>query len=193
MNLFRVCSRVNSMRITLLAILLITFLSACTKDGSSSDEKPVTPKNEAPTAKTVSEAISKLQELGHLPKLDRSTTLGGIDDDENGIRDDIDKYIFSLKLSPTQSKAMKVAATTLQSIQLMDLDDSNLLKTINKEIEQSAVCISIAFDNPLDSYKYLKTLEGYTANTPKRAQKYIKYNIGEDGTVTRLPSDEGCK
>ncbi len=181
------------MKIIALAILFTVFLSACAKDSSSSDEKPTTPQNEAPAAKTISEAITKLQELGHLPKLDRSTTLGGIDADENGIRDDIDNYIASLDLSPKQSRAMRDFASNLQSIQLMDLDDSNLLKVVNKERTQNVVCLSKAFNNRKISHKYLKTLEGYTANTQKRAQKYIKYNIGGDGSVTRLPSASNCK
>ncbi len=181
------------MKIIALAILFTVFLSACAKDSSSSDEKPATPQNETPAAKTISEAITKLQELGHLPKLDRSTTLGGIDADENGIRDDIDNYIASLDLSPKQEKAIRDGAGNLQSIQLMNLNDNDAIKKVSKKIIQSAVCVAISFDNPADAHKYIKTLEGYTANTPKRAKQYIKYNRMRDGTVSRLPSDSGCK
>lgn len=53
---------------------------------------------------------------GEYPILDRTETLGGIDADKNGIRDDIDRIIASKPYTERQQKAVEQSARLLANI-----------------------------------------------------------------------------
>ena len=45
------------------------------------------------SALTPTQKITKMEDSGELPKLERTNTVEGFDADKNGIRDDVDTYI----------------------------------------------------------------------------------------------------
>lgn len=176
----------------ILSIIFLAYtLSACGGGGNSSGGN--TESTDLQPIESASEVISALQSTGELPQLDRGGTLQGTDSDGNGVRDDIDIYISSLPATSNEKIAAESIAESLQAIQLLDLSSPDALQTASNNLTQSVICLSAAFENPADAHKYLKTLEGYTANTPERAQKYIDFNSARDGSVTRLPSSSNCQ
>lgn len=178
-------------------IFLVCAISACGDSGGESSQpggnRNNDPVNDLQPVESASEAISRLESTGELPRLDRGESLTGTDADDNGIRDDIDTYLSSLPVSDSEKSAIESTAGALQAIQLVDISSPATLQVSSDNLAQSVVCLSAAFDNPADAHKYLKTLEGYTANTPERAQKYIDFNTARDGSVTRLPSSSNCQ
>lgn len=179
------------MKNTLSIIFLACTISACGGSGGSSGDD--TESTGLQPIESASEAISALQSLGELPKLDRGASLSGTDNDSNGVRDDIDVYISSLSVTSNKKIAIERTAGALQSVQLLDLSAPDALQIVSENLIQSVICISAAFENPADAHKYLKTLEGYTANTQVRTQKYIDFNAARDGSVSRLPSSSNCQ
>lgn len=130
---------------------------------------------------------------GHSPELDRSPSLMGVDRDKNGIRDDIDEYVSTLAVTNRQKLAIQRAASSLQAIQGIDLNNALSVQESANNLAQSVVCLSASFDSLADANMHLKTLENYTANTKNRAEQYNNFNAERDGSVTRLPNVAGCQ
>jgi hypothetical protein len=167
-------------------------LTVTDNDGASgSDDVEVT--IDKLVIETIEQALDKLESTGGLPILDVNTSLSGNDDDNNGIRDDIDNYIANEAIESTKKDSLKEVAKSLQTIISSDLSNTENLEQTNSELTLSIVCLSSQFSNPADAHRYLKKIEAYTANTRDRAEKYNSYNSKLDGTVTRLPDSADCQ
>ncbi len=76
----------------LLPVVLATLISAC--GGGAASNESGTSANVGTSA--LAEQIKALEASGQLPKLDRSSDIRGPDNDNNGIRDDIDARVRRL-------------------------------------------------------------------------------------------------
>ena len=70
---------------------------------------------EPPLALSLKEQIAKLEKSGQVPTLDRTSSLLGIDANNNGVRDDIEAYINSLGFTPAQGGRDAVEGEVLQA------------------------------------------------------------------------------
>jgi len=160
---------------------LLVLLMGCNSGGG--DGEPATP-----SIQSASEAVEALETSGEIPDLDFSEELSGTDSDENGIRDDIDLYIDDENITESQKDNIRDLAKGLQSVMTSDLTDETAIDELQEKIGVTVRCLARVFSNPATGYTYLKKMEGYTANTQDRAEKYDEYNALLDGSVSRLSS-----
>lgn len=141
---------------------------------------------------TVAEAISNMERTGALPALDTTPTLQGIDDDDDGIRDDISLYIDTLQVNKEQKIALKDMAKGLQSKLLVDLSNEQAVNAVAEQSSLDAVCLVLQFDSGIELKRHVSKLESFTANTEERQKQYEKYNAARHGSVKRLPDFSAC-
>ena len=165
--------------------LSLLFLSGC-GSGSSSSAAQSTNQN------TPIEQLVELEDSGEIPVLDRSASIEGVDDNMNGIREDIEKYIESMPISEVQKKAVQQLAKSLQGALLVDIDDSVALRASSKNISESVQCLSIKFPDVRERMEAINSIESKTANTRERTEKYIQFNNALSGSVSKLLSGDTC-
>lgn len=128
------------------------------------------------------------------PSLDRTDTIGGVDADKNGIRDDIDTYIKKTYPNYEQKKAVTQYARSLQASLLIDKDDKIAVKTASNTQARAISCIfeKIPSEQTRINGSIVEEIVGATTNTKQRLLNYIALNKALDGTVTSVPSGEVC-
>jgi hypothetical protein len=167
-------------------------LAAC---GGSKSASPVLPGSAPATTTTVAtvslkEQITKLEDSGALPKLDRSTSIVGPDVNNNGVRDDIEAYIAALQLIDVQKKALMQDAKAMQMTLTVDLTDKVALQKVGDALSASINCLS---DNIPNFGEYSQKIESMTANTKERSKQYLKYNAARSGSSTTSPPNNHCE
>jgi hypothetical protein len=170
-------------------------LAACGGGGKSAPTAALPGSAPATTTTTVAtvslkEQITKLEDSGALPKLDRSTSIAGPDVNNNGVRDDIEAYIAALQLTEVQKKALMQDAKALQMALTVDTTDKVAVQKVGEIMMASSKCIGGRIINFTD---YSLKIESITANTKERAKQYIKFNTASSGSVTSLPSGDTCE
>ena len=105
---------------------------------------------------------------------DQSESLEGTDEDENGVRDDIDAYIESAAPDSERTRAaMRQVAKTLQDLMLAQHDKEAAVEAairMNRGIE----CL-LGLEAKR-GYEMLSELEARSFNTKQRARAYAKAN-----------------
>jgi hypothetical protein len=89
--------------------------------------------------------VTKLENEGKLPKLDRSNTVAGIDADGNGVRDDIDVYIAQRFTEPLERAAVTQYARGYQAFLLTDTDDIDDVLEANRIRRIASACVFYRF------------------------------------------------
>ncbi|SFV56659.1 hypothetical protein MNB_SM-4-74 [hydrothermal vent metagenome] len=130
---------------------------------------------------------------GHkLPPIPNKTlndsTLLGIDLNNNGVRDDVERKIYLTYDKKINQKLMMQAAKTDQAM----LADPDLIKNAydwEEPYRKSAGCENYLFDNNIPFIpESVHFLEDSTYNTKDRIKKYIKYNQALSGGVFWTPA-----
>ncbi|MEO6973158.1 MAG: hypothetical protein ABI135_07055 [Rhodoferax sp.] len=190
---------------TLLAATLVT-LNACSGSESPSlvpSDAPtaagavspatVTPSSAAapPVAVSLKAETEDLEKRGLLPKLDRSASIAGPDENGNGVRDDIEAYILKLPLTPVQQRAALQKAKALQMTLTVELTDRVALQKVGDALMASTKCAAESYP---DSASYFSgKFESMTANTHARARRYMEYNAARGGSSTSWPDGDTCE
>ena len=180
--------------------LCTALLIGCASKGPT-DRPDYSPPDEGPgvtlettTPATPEELIQELEDQGAIPKLDRTNTLGGIDVDNDGIRDDIGDYIDT-HYTPLQKPARQLAAA-LQSSLLVDRADAKALGDVAVQIARAVDCVhasGMKIQNKPDDPDVLDELQALTANTKLRMIAYMLFNQALDGTLSfPLKDEEVC-
>jgi hypothetical protein len=137
---------------------------------------------------SLTEQIKALEANGALPKLDRSTSVKGPDQDLNGVRDDIDAWIATLPITEMQKRAATQKAKSTQNALLVDTKDAAAMDATGDESMAGIVCLNDNFEpNYQEGSKLSAKLEAMTVNTKERTMQYIKYNRAASGSTTKLP------
>ncbi|WP_028601594.1 hypothetical protein [Ottowia thiooxydans] len=136
--------------------------------------------------------IENLENIGQIPRLDRGTSIAGVDVNGNGVRDDIEDVIAAQPFSDVQKKALLQAGRALQLSLITPLNDKVALDRIGALSAASVRCIGRVFDSR-DSDVWLTKIEAMTANTRQRAQRYLDYNKAVSGSFTRMPDGDTCE
>lgn len=177
---------------TFIALLFSSLLfTGCNSDNNKPSQKtPETKELES------SQKISELESSGLIPKLERGPTLAGIDNDKNGIRDDIDEYIDNNYIEQPQRKAVEQSAKALQTLLLVNKDDINLLKKANIKLSEADHCIYLTFDaenGSKEPAQVSQEMESITTNTKQRLLAYIEAANKLAGTAWSLPNGDTCE
>jgi len=142
---------------------------------------------------TLRDQIAALEQSGANPKLDRSADLAGPDANSNGVRDDIEAWIHSLKLSDVQTKALMQDARATQRTLVVSLDDKDALQRAGEGLAASSQCGMLQFPEYSDFSKLAGQIEAMTANTRQRAERYMQYNKARSGSSTTSPNGDTCE
>jgi len=148
----------------------------------------------AGSSRTPQKEIARLEASGELPVLEREPTLGGIDTNANGVRDDIERYIEKKYAEPAQRKAAMQTARALQQMLLVNKEDLVELDRVSANGFRAIVCLDDSFvgpDSP-NSASVLDEVRAVTTNTKDRLKAYLAYNKARSGTVSTMPRGDTC-
>jgi hypothetical protein len=134
---------------------------------------------------------------GQLPQLEWLPLLGGIDGNNDGVRDDIADHIRKTYTDPVQYRAAMQVARALQATLLVDTHDHIALKDVSDAVDRAIACIHrVAFtgeSSRLKGSRLLSEMESMTANTKERLQAYLAYNKAMSGSVSGRPEGNVCE
>ena len=193
----------------LLAAAVAFSLSACTEDDIAqycaahptdarcSNVQPTPePEPTPPAEPSAAEKLADLENRGLIPKLDRSDSLEGPDQDNNGIRDDVDAYIAQHYPEPTQRKAAEQFARAMQLAVTGGSASVDAARSIRRQSSEAISCLYDRFDGTNGS-KYPaavgKELTRITTNTKPRLKAYLAYNKTLSGTSWATPEGDNCE
>ena len=169
--------------------LITALLIGCASAGPVDRPAHPPPDDHAGTptpALTPEELVEQLEVDGAIPLLDRTHTLGGIDEDKkDGIRDDIELYI-DVHYSKQRAPARQLAAA-LQASLLVDHADPEAVGAVALEIARAVDCVDrsgFKIKNKPDDPDILDELQALTANTKRRMISYMLFNQALDGTLS---------
>lgn len=167
-------------------VVLTMALAGC---GGGGDARP------SASILTPQEEIARLEASGELPTLERSASLGGVDDNGNGVRDDIERHIEKKYVEPAQLTAAMQTARAFQQMLLVDKSDTAALDAASEAGSRAIVCAKSAFPSAggaVEHYRMNVDLESMTTNTKARLLAYLAYNKARSGTVSTMPRGETC-
>lgn len=144
---------------------------------------------------TPAEKIAELESSGEIPKLERGPDISGTDSNTSGVRDDIES-LLTAEYTGAQLAAALQTAKAFQKALLVDIEDINAVKVVDREISRGINCIYSHFDGADGSKQpgqVAQELESMTANTKDRLSAYLKYNKALDGTSSALPEGDTCE
>ena len=117
------------------------------------------------------------------PTINNSTLLG-IDTNNNGVRDDVERKIYEKYPKKLHRALLMDGAKALQRV-TTDFTDKESALNIENNLGNTSDCYIYLSrtDKELDSYdfQYVKILEDLTFNTKERIRKYLDYNIALSG------------
>ncbi|MGR5148760.1 hypothetical protein ACQKP8_19710 [Photobacterium alginatilyticum] len=145
---------------------------------------------------TDQDKIEDLTSSNQIPNLERSDSLLGIDEDNNGIRDDIDKYIELNYQDTLQQNAVRQLASALQKTLVVDISDTIFVKKINRDNTRAINCIYSRFsDESVDKNpaQVSQEIESITSNTKARLLAYLAFSKALDGTSWAIPEGDTCE
>jgi hypothetical protein len=149
------------------------------------------------TPPTWGSVLRALEQAGEIPTLERSGTLEGIDNNDNGVRDDIEAFIDANYTSTGQRTAALASAMHLQEALLAgSIGDVDVAVAISKDLSRSLNCLVKHFPGPPTTrplQRVVTELEGITANTKQRTVAYLDFNELLDGTTGLAPKGEYCE
>lgn len=182
------------MKIKFLIVPLVSILMGC--NGGSENESPPNDRLPSDSQSSPEEKIKSLEATGSIPKLEREPTLVGIDNDNNGIRDDVDSYIDVNYSAPYQRSAVEQSAKALQQTLIVDITDINAVKNANRKLSEADHCIYSRFDGSNGSKQPAQVsqeLESITTNTKERLLAYLAFAKALDGTSWSIPEGDTCE
>ena len=123
-------------------------------------------------------------------------SLEGDDEDNNGIRDDVDAYIAQHYPEPAQRKAAEQFARAMQLAITKGTISRDAARLVRRKSSDAISCIFDRFDGENGSAypaAVVEKLEGVTANTKQRLKAYLAYNKNLDGTSWASPDEGTCE
>lgn len=142
-------------------------------------------------SRTPQEEIARLEASGELPVLEREPTLGGIDANTNGVRDDIERHIEKKYTEPAQRKAAMQTAMVYQKMLVLDKSDP---AAVEAAVIASARAVDCVFDTfpGAEGSALSRELEAMSTNTKDRLKAYIAFNTAASGSVSGSFKGHGC-
>jgi hypothetical protein len=122
---------------------------------------------------------------------ENDATLGGVDANSNGVRDDVERKIYAEYPVKLQRALLMDEAKYFQKVMLIPVDKARKLKQEGtKNIDCKIFLRRIDKDIKSDDFDWITFLENNTINTKQRVRKYLDYNLALSGGVYgSSPSD----
>jgi hypothetical protein len=171
--------------------ILAMFVVGCGSEGGGSSG------NEAPKKeRSITEQLEALYDSGVWPRLDRSDSLTGPDENSNGVRDDIEAYIEKTYVVEKERKAVMQIARAFQGSFSADMSkNANVQKEAIRK-SKAMDCLFATLKSGKDGKRFEEAWNGIKAmtyNTKPRFEYYVKYSHAFDGAVFPLYSTDTCE
>ncbi|MEM7217387.1 MAG: hypothetical protein AAF515_03410 [Pseudomonadota bacterium] len=184
----------------LIASAILISVTGCGGGGGGSDLTPPTPPppppapppNSSPPPASIDDIVLDAESSGVIETFDRTDSLGGVDADDDGIRDDIAAYIDSFELSSARASAATQLARSLQTGMTIDVQNPQAVQEAAVSLRRAVACVAERSPDPLSISTLVRALEAATANTRQRTDQYIAFNKALGGDVLRLPDTSAC-
>jgi len=120
-----------------------------------------------------------------------NATLGGVDSNGNGVRDDVERAIYKKYNKKLHAVFMMDGAKQFQKILMQPVENA---KDIQKDISRTLDCKiylrRIDSEIKSDEFNFVGYLENVTFNNPERVKRYLDYNIAlSGGNYASYPQD----
>jgi len=117
------------------------------------------------------------------PKVNNAT-LGGVDSNHNGVRDDVERKIYERYPVKLQRELMMDGAKYFQKIMAEPISKARALKKEGTRITNCELYL-MDYDSEVnsDNFDRITFLENNTVNTKQRVRKYLDYNLALSGGV----------
>lgn len=135
-----------------------------------------------------------LENREELPGLDDSDDIAGSDDDGNGVRDDVDRYIDNLPDTREQKQSLRQASVAFRR-SMIDAEEGRLneqrVRQLNNRMADAIHCLGIVYG--LEGLeKRFHQIRKVTVNTKPRFDARMVLNNRSDGIATTLPNGNTC-
>jgi chitodextrinase len=126
-------------------------------------------------------------------------TLAGIDSDQDGVRDDIQRFLAKEvgKDPVLYKRALQMARETQQSILVAETNDKEKARTVTHRWMLASRCFDKAYGNKKENYEkdiiFKKQFVALVANTPERMNAFMQYSDLLGGMVFEDPEIIVCE
>ncbi|MDD2399217.1 MAG: Ig-like domain-containing protein [Sulfurovum sp.] len=119
------------------------------------------------------------------------STLLGIDSNNNGVRDDVERKIYEKYPKKLHRALLMDGAGVYQQIMIRPTEEAReTQKSISRIIHCKVYLRRIDIEIKSYDFNFMDFLEDYTFNTKERARKYLDYNLAlSGGNYASKPSD----
>jgi hypothetical protein len=118
------------------------------------------------------------------------STLEGIDSDNDGVRDDIQRYIALTYLDSEKTRAALTQVTKAIQASLLDTDDKDASNAHTVDVFQAIECLYFLRTNDADAGNILDTLRTGILNTADRREAWLKADQHFGGESYSVASEE---
>ncbi len=126
--------------------------------------------------------------------LDRTDSLAGIDADNNGVRDDIDRYIKMTYTVPAQQSAAIQSAKSTQNTLLVDKSNKSEVEKVALQGMRATKCAGDSFGADGMGFGTMRReIRSLTTNTKTRLLSYLEFSKALSGTVLTWPKGNTCE
>ena len=126
---------------------------------------------------------------------DNTSSISGIDIDNNGVRDDVDKYIDSkpdIKIQKQSLKMVSRAMTLAMTSAEPTPPNPAALTNATNSLNMAMACLWNSYPGG-DENKMLLEIEKLTVNNKNREKAYRRHSVLTSGAVIKAPRDVICE
>lgn len=127
------------------------------------------------TERTLDQELEDLQAGGSLPALNVDSSLTGIDDNVDGVRDDVGQYIDSLSDSESEKRSLRQLASAYQRSLAIDNTSTEDVQAVFEEIVAASRCVGLRYGAQLSTERR-QTVRASVLNTIPRIQGYASFS-----------------
>lgn len=144
---------------------------------------------------SVKNSLKEVRSSPYLKSEDKTKTIGGIDANHNGVRDDIEGYLkLKYANNPEYISVYMDYAKELRSKLTLASDDREVYRRASHEVTRKMVCASVIANKvePEKMYQDTMIIYALSVNTKQRKAESHRISSLVSGMVFSLPSDEHC-
>lgn len=145
---------------------------------------------------SVKNSLKEVRASNYLKFEDKTKSIGGVDANKNGVRDDIEGYIkLKYKNNPEFVKVYLEYAQELRKKLTLGSDDREVYRRASHEVSRRMVCASVVDYKvePEKMYKDTMIIYALSVNTKERKDESNRISDLVSGMSFTLPTEEHCK
>lgn len=137
--------------------------------------------------------VKDMQARGKLPKIDVSKDIKGSDQNQNGVRDDIEAWIETQPMTDVQKRAATQKAIVLQKELVVDLHDKVAVQAVADESMHAKKCLVDAYNKNLDeAFNLSRKMDAMNTSTKERLIRSMKFSAAMSGMSVEIPKNYTC-